>query len=368
MTTLDDVAKRAGVSLMTVSRAINDRNVVSARTYEKVMNAINELNYRPNLLARGLATSKTKTAGVFVTNLENPLYSIIVSSITLKASMLGYDVILSSGIDISSSLKSVEALFSKQIDGLIVLPAQFSENDPFLVEHSYDLHTGIQHFYSDFTKITEQYREKGLPIVSVGDLQVEGASARVQDDYILGAKMGTEYLIRHNHKKIGFICHTIRDIGIWGQRYHGFFQAMKEGGLAVNLDYIVESDESIEGGFVAMEKLFALKDRPTAIYCANDKIALGALHAALKNGVRVPEDISIIGHDGSIYSQVSYPKLTTVSICPDQIGKKSMELLYKYMNIEKEPANETADETASQPVQEEIITPQIIEGQTVRQI
>lgn len=355
MATLEDVALLSGVSSMTVSRVINGKNTVSDDTKEKVWKAINELGYRPNLIARSLATSKTNTIGVLLTRLENPLYSVFVSGICSYAAEVGYDVIVSTASNVDTSLKSINTLLNKQIDGLIVLPVEFRSND-LSPEDSYkQLLKNLNEFFDKFQVIASECKEKGFPIVVWGSEGIKGTSGEVLEDYQIGAEMAVEYLISKNHKKIGFIANIIKDKGIWGERYRGFFKAMKQHGYEVNPEYLTESMDTLEGGYYAMTELLNRKNLPTAIYCANDVIAAGAVNAAIDKGLRIPQDISIIGHDGSLYSEISASGLTTVSIRPQEMGRVCMKLLLDKLN-----GKETEERIVMKPV--------IIERNSVKQL
>ena len=349
MATLDDVALLSQVSAMTVSRVINNKDGVSAKTREKVMSAIRELNYRPNLVARCLATNHTNSVGVLVSRLENPVYSVIVSGINKAATECGMDIILGSGQDTESLIKSANTLMSKQIDGLIVLPIETRTNNSDL-----DIASMVR-FYKDFESISEEASQSGLPVILMEDYRITGVSGWVREDYKGGAKLAVNYLCQNGHKKIGVICHKFNDRGIWNERYQGFLEAIEENGCPINANYNDSSYDSVEDGFKAGMRLFSKSDLPTAIYCANDEIAVGLLNAAITCKLKVPEDISIIGHDGSLYSEISCPRLTTVSIQPYEIGRTCMEQVYHQICGKK-----VSDVR--------VVEPKLIEGESVKKL
>lgn len=349
MATLEDVAALSGVSAMTVSRVINNSQKVSAKTIAKVEAVIQELNYRPNLVARGLATNRTSTVGILISYLENPMYSRMVSGVVQTASAYGQDVILGIGYSTESLMKSIDTLLGKQIDGLIVLPiemrAQSTEED---IAH-------MASFYEKLERVLTEELGGRLPVISTEDYQMSGISGRVRVDYRGGAKTAVKYLYDNGHRKIGMICHDLSDKGIWNERYQGFLEAMEEIGCAVEEKYNCSTVNSVQGGFEAGMKLFSRSELPTAIYCANDIIASGVLKAAITCKLRVPEDISIIGHDGSLYSENTYPRLTTVSICPYEVGEACMEQLYALLN--------------GRPIEKDrIISSELVKGESVNKI
>lgn len=349
MITLDDVAELSGVSAMTVSRVINNKGAVSEDTRRRVMSAVDKLGYRPNLVARGLATSRTNSVGVLVSRLENPVYAVMVSGINKFASECGMNIILGSGQDESSLLNSVNTLLDKQIDGLIVMPIEIRTKGNEYLKFDVD---AMSSFYSEFEGIAKEVTNNGLPIILIGDYQLSGVSGWVREDYKNGAKMAVHYLYEKGHRKIGMVSHKITDRGIWGERYLGFLEGLKEVGCEMKEAYNESSFDWVDDAYEAGMRLFAKKEYPTALYCANDAIAVGILNAAMSSGLRVPQDISIIGHDGSLYSEISCPRLTTVSIRPFEIGRACMEQIS--MRLSGRKASEVT-----------VIQPSIIEGMSV---
>lgn len=326
MATLEDVATLSGVSAMTVSRVVNNKPGVSSKTIAKVEAAIRQLNYRPNLVARGLVTNRINSIGVLFSRLENPLYAVMVSGIVQTAASYGLDVVLGNGHDVASLIKSANTLISKQIDGLIVLPVEVNLNGKEA------FHGDTVHFYQELESLLSAMAPNTLPTVLLENISIEGISGRVRMDYRGGAEMAVEHLVQNGHTKIGMVHHNVTDAGIWRDRYQGFLSAAERLRCTVKDSYIESCSLSISSGFDAGMRLFAHEDLPTALYCANDEIAAGVLNAAVVSGLRIPEDISIIGHDGSLYSEVTYPRLTTVSIRPFEMGKACMEQLYLALN------------------------------------
>lgn len=355
MATLEEVARHCGVSTMTVSRVINNKGYVAKETRELVNKAIDELNYRPNLIARSLVTNRTSTIGVLMTRLENPVYSVIVSGLTQEAVKHDYDIILSTSSDVDSSLKSVNTLINKQIDALILLPMEIRGTIDIKSESYEESIKGIGEFYQRFGNIASEFQQENLPIVIIGTSRIENVSYYVNEDYRAGAVMAVEYLVEKGHRNIGYLHHQITDEGVWGERYQGFFEAMDELKCPVNPRNFESCIDTIESGYEAMGRLLSKCQDMTAVYCANDIIAVGAANAILSQGLRIPEDISIIGHDGSIYSETVHPRLTTVSIEPYEIGKQAFDL-----------AKDIIDGECA--VKEIVVLPKIIEGKSVKEI
>jgi len=333
MTNIKDVARAAGVSPMTVSRVFNHPELVSPQTVEAVKKAAQSLNYVPNMLARGLVTSRTHTIGVLVCRMENTLYSDCLAGITEEASRNGYNVHLAYGNTMELALDAVRMLLSKQIDGLIILSVDFRT-----VDHDGINQTALPElfaFYEQFDRLAAQCHERGFPVVSMSQIDSNNSphcSGFVSHDYAGGAQLAVRYLVNKGHRRIGFLSHFVTDIGIWGERYRGFFNAINQFGCTVNPEWVFCCTDTIKGGYSAMMQLLDLPDRPTAIYCANDEIAVGAINACHEKGVRVPEDISIIGHDGNVITKTTWPRLTTVDIHYRDMGTECVQMLLELVS------------------------------------
>lgn len=356
MATLNDVAREAEVSAITVSRVMNGSSAVRPETKERVLAAVKKLNYQPNLLARSLSADRMNSIGVIMTWVENPMYSLMVSGINREAAKYGYDIILSCSYDLESSMKSVATLLSKRVSGLVVLP----------IEYHSDLQAGDRRIFTphdqkmmgefgrEFGKLLERSAPENFPVITVGGQFSEGVKGRVIENYGGGASMAVDYLVGKGHSKIGILAHNAREEGIWGERYRGFLQAMEKHGIKVKKDWIAYCDETLASAGKAMEKLLMLPERPSAVYCANDIIAVGALNAAADAGVKVPEDISVMGHDGSSFGEMVRPALTTVAIYPMELGMRAVRLFMDVMRGES-----GADM---------VLTPRIVERESVRDI
>ena len=351
MATIVDVAKRAGVSPITVSRVMNKSSLVTEKTIHRVMEAATALDYKPNLIARSLVTrGKTRTIGVILTHIENPIYSVVLSGIAEKAAAFDYNILISYTNDADDALVSINTLLSKQIDALIVLPIEIQKG--FSAEDTVHI---LNDFYAKLELVAQNCRKNNLPVVVLGDIDVPSAIGAVRDDYRRGARMAVEYLISQNHHNIGFLSHAFKDKGLWAERYNGFIEGMREHGCPVKEASVVYCQETIESAAGAMNELLDQPDRPTAVYCANDLIAFGAIHSILGRGLRIPDDISLIGHDGNYIGGMIYPKLTTVSIHPFEMGRECIQIVLSALQ------NQEFGRTV-------VISPTIIERETVRRL
>jgi len=305
--TIKDVAKRARVSLKTVSRVINNEPSVQERTRAKVQRAVDELHYQPDLSARSLRSAKSYALGLVYDN-PNPYYVISMQSGVLSVCReTGY------GLQIhpcnSSSPHLAEELISlvrhARLAGLVVAPPM-SERPELIAQLSQN---GI----------------KFVRIISAAEDPKDGNLCVFVDDRDAAYDI-TEHLIQLGHERIGFL---------WGgeshrsspERFKGYESALKDYGIAVDKKLIIPGDYSFDDGFRGARRLFSLKDRPTAIFGSNDEIAAGVLAAAKANGIDVPYELSIAGFEDSPFSKQSWPALTTAKQGTEEIARHATLLL-----------------------------------------
>lgn len=305
-----DVAKKANVSTATVSRVLSRPEAVAEKTAQKVLKAIEVLNYQPNVLARQLRRLETKTILVVVPDITNPFFSKVLRGIESVAVAKGYQVLLGdTGNDVDRESSYLNILQQKKADGMVLLTARM---EPRAVE--------------------EIARE--FPVVLACEY-IEGSSLpTVSIDNISGARRATEYLIGLGHQRIGCISGPL-DIVLSKDRLKGFYQAMARNSITVEPVLVQEGNFTFESGFNLMKKFFALGQLPTAIFAANDEMAMGAIKAIKSKGLNVPEDVSVIGFDDLKFSSIFEPSLTTVAQPAFQIGETAMELLMKLINEEE---------------------------------
>ncbi len=328
MANLNDVARVAGVSPITVSRVMNGSTAVRPETKERVLEAVEKLGYQPNLLARALTADRINSIGVLMTRIENPMYSLMISGISSEVAQHDYDILLSGSNDYESSVKSVLTLINKRVSGLLVLPIEYkTENANGNGEvGAHDLQK-MQAFSQRLGQIVRDHAPPRFSVVCIGNQIVHGVDGRVVGNYRGGAGMAVDYLAQNGHREIGFLAHRTTNEGIWGERYQGFMEGMRRHGLQPKPQHIAYCGESLSSATAGMQEILRCDERPTAIYCANDTIAAGAMNAIKSAALRVPEDISVIGHDGSSFGEMLMPALTTVAIYPLEIGRQAAALL-----------------------------------------
>lgn len=288
--TIFDVAKKAGVSIKTVSLVMNGRANVRDETRARVLKAAEELNYRPSYSARSLAGSRSYLIGLLY---DNPIPS-YVTTVQMGAvsycRKTGYHLMAE---PIDASVENVEQhvaqlLSTLRPDGLILTP-----------------------LVTDNIPVIEQIEKFGTPYVRISPGSDRERSAHVQMSDVEAAKAMTNHLLELGHREIGFLRGHLNH-GASHLRYEGYLNAMREAGVPVREDLIVQGDFSFQSGFQNAQVLLARSPRPTAIFSSNDEMALGVMSVAHRQGLNVPADLSIAGFDDAPSASVVWPQLTTI--------------------------------------------------------
>ncbi|HEV2446812.1 MAG TPA: LacI family DNA-binding transcriptional regulator [Candidatus Sulfopaludibacter sp.] len=291
---LEQVARRAKVSTATVSRVLNNASVVKSSTRARVMKAIEELKYHPNLHARSLAGGKSRTLGVIVSNMENPFFFDIYKTIESDAHERGYEVVMANTDYRSEQLvTSVRLMIGRRVMGLAAI---VSEMAPELID---------------------ELTESRTPVVfyDVGASRRNITNIRV--DYRRGIEKVVDYLHSLGHRRLGFVGHHAV-LGPINERMKAVMDAVAR---IPELEVRTTADaDTLEGGRQATRLLLATGFQPTAIICVNDVTAVGALRELRERGLRVPQDVSVTGFDNVKLSEFCYPALTTVHIPRERIG------------------------------------------------
>lgn len=317
--TIRDVAERAGVSASTVSHVINQTRRVRADTRERVLQAMHELDYQPNRLARSLRNRRTQTLGVLLPNNANPFFALVLGGIEAAAYDHDYNVILgNANDDPARELAYLDILLSKQVDGVVLVS------------------TGADPQVLDFLAA------RNTPVVMVdrspGDAYEDFPVDTVFTENMQGGLLATEYLIGLGHQRIACISGPSR-INSSAARVVGYRQALAAAGLACDERLIVTGDFQHESGYRACEALLRLPDPPTAIFVCNDLMAVGALCAIHEAGLRVPDDVSVVGFDDVPLASFTVPRLTTVAQPAHELGVRAVTLLVRRIMKRDVPAH-----------------------------
>lgn len=309
--TIYDVAREAGVSMATVSRVVNNNPNVKPQTRKKVFEAIERLGYRPNAVARGLASKKTTTVGVVIPDISNSIFSEVARGIEDIANMYHYNIILcNADKKKEKEIRVINTLLEKQVDGLLFMGGTVTSDH------------------------VQAFRTSSVPIVLCGTTDENDQIPSVDIDHEAAAFDAVNLLLAQGHKRIGMISGTLHDPANGYARYQGYKKALEQAGIEATEELVRIGSYRYESGYDVMKYFLALPERPTAIFAATDEMAIGAIHAIQDEGLKVPEDISIISVDNIRMASMVRPQLTTVAQPMYDIGAVSMRLLTKLMNKE----------------------------------
>lgn len=313
MATIYDIAKKAGVSSATVSKVLNNRNDVSAATVRKVTKITAELGYEPSANARGLATNKSKTIGVFFqdhlnTGFRHTFLQDILASFKDVIGSEGYDLIFFANHKLDNGLDSFEARAKhRDVDGILLL--------------------GVPRTNPGLSSLAESR----IPCMSI-DLDLLGPTAGyLMSDNVGGAIKAIDYLVKLGHKDIGYISEVF-GTRPGHDRLIGYRTAMQNHDIPVRPELIESGDFTERGGYLATMKLLERRNIPTAVFCAGDMMAFGAMQALKEKNLEVGKDVSIIGFDDISILQYVTPGLTTIRQQKDIMGKRAGEELLKLIN------------------------------------
>jgi len=318
MVTIKDISKKSGYSVTTVSKALNNYSDISFDTKQKILKLCDEMGYVPNLSARSLVNKKSYTIGVIFeeitgVGLQHPVFSKILETFKSDVEKNGYDIMF-----ISSKIGDAKGSYlqhcqRKQVEAVLILCGEF------LSEEMTELYS------SSVPTVLIDYENKDV-------LNITSNNRR-------GVKQAVRFLTDLGHKKIANI-HGSEQTYIGYLRKKYFLEMMERYEHEVRDEYLVNGEFfSKEDGYVAMSKILKLEDQPTAIFCASDMLAIGAMQAITQNGKRVPEDYSIVGFDGIDVGQIISPRLTTIRQDSRKIGKIAATNIIKMIDEKKKLKN-----------------------------
>ncbi len=297
------VAERANVSIATVSRTINHVPTVNAKMAKRVWEAIGELNYFPNTQARALVSGRTRLLGLIVSEITNPFFPELIQGFEDIAVENGYEILVSStNYDPRRMSLCIRRMLERKAEGVAVMT--FGIEEPLL----------------------EQLAERNIPLVFVDQGPDRPGISLLKVDYHHGIRQGVQHLAALGHRNIAFISGPMR-LHSAQSRLSAFSKSLTECGIAINQEWIVEGDHTLEGGIVAAEKLLGGPQLPTAVVCSNDLTAIGVLHKVYRAGLRVPDDLSIIGFDDIHMARVTIPPLTSIQMSRTELARAAVNAL-----------------------------------------
>lgn len=312
MVTIYDVARHAAVTAATVSNVIRSKGSVGEETRARVLAAIEELGYRPNLVARGLARRRSYTLALLLPNIANPFYPEIALEVERIAGESGYHLLLcNTHYDPAVGRAHLEGLTGRWVDGLLAMAGGIELDDVLAAA------------------------ERGMPVVLCnweGD-QRSSTLSTVDVDFGHGGALAARHLLELGHRRAAAIVHWTEAPNLpHVRRLEGFRATVQAAGGALSDEYVRYGDSTMESGYRAAAALFALPAPPTAIFATNDLMALGALEAAIDHGLRVPADLSIVGFDDIVLGAHVRPTLTTIAIPKRELAMEATKLLLRFVD------------------------------------
>lgn len=322
MSTVLDVARLAGVSTATVSRVINTPDSVREKTREKVLQAMEKCNYKYNALARGFVTKRSNTIGLIVPTISNSVFAESTLGVQEYADQKNIRVILgNSYYKYSQEENLVKVLRESQVDGLIITTTNLKGD------------------------ILKSLVGENFPFVLLFSTVKNGPFSAVGIDNYRGGYLATEHLISLGHKRICMVAGNFSMTDRSFHRWHGYKKCLKDKGVPYDKDLLVQTDYSLVGGRDSIKKLLSLPSPPTAVFCSNDYIALGAIKGAREMGLSLPEDLSIVGFDDMQTASYMVPALTTIRQPAFEMGRRAAELLLQMIEKQSKPVQDMMDTT-----------------------
>jgi len=327
------VAAVAKVSIATVSRTINGSPLVSERLSKRVWQAIKQLNYFPNSHARTIVSGRSRLFGIIVENITNPFFPELIQSFEEVAVAHGYEILVSSSNSDPALLTTcVRRMLERKVEGVAVMT--FGEEEPIL----------------------DQLTHRNVPIVLAEFKLDDPKASTILLDYSTGIQAAVDHLVKLGHSKIAFFAgpHKLHSAIT---RENDFRSAMQKAGLAIQKKWIVECDHTLKGGVAGYARMQELSARPSAIICSNDMTAIGVLRATYMEGLRVPQDLSVIGLDDIDFAEFTLPPLTSIRLSRIDLARAAFEAL-----------RQQAENPVSPTIQREFLvsTSLVVRGSTAR--
>lgn len=313
---IKSVAKKAGVSVATVSRVLNHPDAVAPDTKEHILNVMESLNYTPNWFARGLKLNRTGVIALLIPEILDLGYMEIAKGVEDVARQKKYNIMLcTTDEDIKKEKEYIDNFITRKVDGLILVSSFIKKNE--LV----------------------QIKNQDISVVLIGRNEELKGENVVYTDYKAATSEAIKHMIEIGHRRIGIICGYRPKIENM-DKLEGFKQTMTEEGLTFQEDHIVKEENSIEGGYLAVSKLLNQINRPEAIFVTSDIMAIGAMEKIKQSGLRIPQDIAVVGFDNLKISGFVEPKLTTVAKPMYRMGLIAARLIFDLIDDGNQQDNE----------------------------
>jgi DNA-binding LacI/PurR family transcriptional regulator len=297
------IARLANVSIATVSRTINRLSTVNPKIAKRVWAVIEELDYYPNTQARALVSGRSWMLGIIVSEITNPFFPELIQGFEDIAVEHGYEILVSStNYDPKRMSHCIRRMLERKVDGVAVMT--FGIEEPLL----------------------DQLSQRKVPLVFIDIGPDRPGVSVLKVDYHHGIRQGVQHLAALGHRNIAFVTGPMH-LHSAQSRLKAFSRSLEECGIKPNPAWILEGDHTLEGGMAAMERLLAANNMPTAVMCSNDMTAIGILHKVYRAGLRVPDDLSVIGFDDIHIAGVTIPPLTTVQMSRFELARAAVTAL-----------------------------------------
>ncbi len=301
--TIKDIAERAGVSINTVSRALNNKPDISEETKRRILEIARELGYVKDFTASSLRSRETRIVGVILADSANPFYSEVLKGIEAASRKYGYQIILMNTERIyENEVKAIETLLQRRVDGLLIAPVQEKDDD------------------------IRALVDRKIPVVIVGR-HFEGVDVdEIHSDEVKGGYLATKHLIEKGRRNVLMINGYLFKSAAY-MRLEGYKKALREYGIPLRDDYVIITDIDIEDGYEAVYNAHKRGLKFDGIFCYNDLMAFGAMKALRDLGYRIPDDVAVVGYDDIVYASYVCPTLTTVRIKKYEMGYEAFRML-----------------------------------------
>ena len=316
---ITDIAQVAGVSISTVSRALQDNPRISAERRAVIHGLARSMGYRPSQVARSLVTGKTRTLGVVVTDVTDPFVAEVMKGAEAAGRAKGYTLLFAmSNHDPEQEMQAHEMLRERQVDAMIVISSRAASR------------------YLELRDERAANQDKAVPLVLVNNSLSGPLIYSVCTDHRSGAREVMRYLTQMGHRSIGFVAGPENGRSA-RERAEGYLEGLQTHGLPSRPELVIPGLGRLDDGLEALRLLLSRRDPPTAVFCYNDLAAIGLLSAAARLGVRVPDDLSVVGYDNILMSAYTTPTLTTVEQPKQQMGRHAVELCARRLAGEEVP-------------------------------
>lgn len=312
--TIKDIARELDISPSTVSRALKDHSEISEETKEAVKRVAEEMNYQPNSLALSLRYSKSYTIGIVVPEIVHFFFSTVISGIEDVAHANGYNIIITQSNDsLDREMANIQTLFNNRVDGVLISISEESDT----VDH------------------LQTMMNKGIPIVAFDRTSDELNCSRVIVDDFSGGYQATEHLIKRGYKRIVHLAGPLNH-ALFKDRLNGYRKALEDHGLSFDEKLVLDGIISDEKQARSVAAKLLKQEKVDAFFAASDVSAMGAVNACLKSGLRVPEDVGVVGFSNWQFTELTHPSISTIEQRGFEMGQKATELLLKELESEAE--------------------------------